>query len=203
MRSPVQFRLTFLTRRACLAATIVQAFCLVPAGAQAGSSTAWESLKAPGAVVLFRHASAPGGGDPAGFVLGDCRTQRNLSAEGQEQARRIGATLRQRGVNVSAVWHSAWCRTQETAQLAFPAMSPPSLRAEPAFNSFFGNTDSGPAHTAAARQLLLGWRGPGALVVVTHQVNITALTGVVPQSGEGVVLQPEGEQLLVKGSVLP
>jgi len=37
-------------------------------------------------------------------------------------------------------------------------------------------------------------------VVVTHQVNITALTGVVPESGSGVVLQPhaDGLQLLAR-----
>ena len=203
VRSLDQAPSPFTGRRACLAAIVVQGLCANPAWAQAGTAAGWDALKAPGAVVLFRHALAPGGGDPAGFVAGDCRTQRNLSAEGQEQARRIGATLRRHSVNVSAVWHSAWCRTRETAQLAFPAMSAPSLRAEPAFNSFFGNNDSEPAHTAAAHQLLLGWRGPGVLVVVTHQVNITALTGVVPQSGEGVVVQPEGTQLLVKASVRP
>lgn len=32
--------------------------------------------------VLMRHAIAPGTGDPAGFQLEDCSTQRNLSAAG-------------------------------------------------------------------------------------------------------------------------
>jgi phosphohistidine phosphatase SixA len=169
---------------------------------QANTAATWQALKAPGSIVLFRHALAPGGGDPAGFVAGDCSTQRNLGEEGRQQAKRLGDTLRHNGVNVTAVWHSAWCRTRDTAQLAFPHLAAPLLRAEPAFNSFFGNPSDEPAQTAAARQLLLGWRGPGTLIVVTHQVNITALTGIVPQSGEGVVLQLEGTQLVTKGRVL-
>ncbi len=176
---------------------------VAPVFAQGSPAQAWETLKSPGGIVLFRHALAPGGGDPAGFVVGDCATQRNLSEEGQDQARRIGTTIRQNGVQVGAVWHSEWCRTRDTARLAFPLMSAPTLRAEPAFNSFFGNRDTEPAQTAAARKLLLGWRGPGTLVVVTHQVNITALTGIVPQSGEGVVLVQQGQRLLVKGRVFP
>ena len=176
----------------------------------ASGSTAWanttlalQALQQPAAIVLFRHALAPGGGDPVEFVAGDCKTQRNLSTEGQEQAKRMGATLLQSGVVVGEVWHSEWCRTRDTAQLAFPTMRAGSLLPQPAFNSFFGSPESEPTQTTAARQMLLGWRGPGTLVVVTHQVNITALTGVVPQSGEGVVLKNENGTLLVKGKLLP
>lgn len=192
-----------LTRRSCIVGFLVFAAAFVPTAVHAGESDAWQALKTTGSVVLFRHAVAPGGGDPAGFLAGDCRTQRNLSGEGQEQARRIGTTLRQHGVQVGAVWHSEWCRTRETAQLAFPEMPAGKLRPEPVFNSFFNSPGNEALQTADARRLLLRWRGPGTLVVVTHQVNITALTGVVPRSGEGVVLQPEGPSLRVKGTVLP
>lgn len=175
---------------------------LLPALSQADEA-AWAALKKPGAIVLFRHALAPGGGDPPGFKASDCSTQRNLSDEGRQQAQRIGQALRERGVAVQAVWHSAWCRTRDTAQLAFPALQAPALRPEPAFNSFFGDRSSEPAQTAAARKLLLAWRGPGALVVVTHQVNITALTEVFSQSGEGTVLLREGQKLRVAGRIQP
>lgn len=77
------------------------------------------------------------------------------------------------------------------------------MRPEPAFNSFFGSPGIETLQTSEARRLLLGWNGPGTLVVATHQVNITALAGVVPQSGEGVVLQPDGAMLFVKDTVLP
>jgi hypothetical protein len=87
----------------------------------------------------------------------------------------------------------------ETAGLAFPGLS----RAEPAFDSFFDDRGEGPARTALARRVLLDWRGPGALVAVTHQVNVTALTGAFPSSGEGVVLGRSGGDLVVVGRVRP
>ena len=162
-------------------------------------AASWAALKSPGSIVLFRHALAPGGGDPPGFKADDCSTQRNLSEEGRVQAQRIGKELQGRGIKVQAVWHSAWCRTRDTAQIAFPDLREPTLRAEPAFNSFFGDRSTEPAQTAAARKMLLAWRGPGTLVVVTHQVNITQLTDIFPQSGEGVVLQRQGNKLILKG----
>lgn len=194
---------THLHRRCLLA---LAAYAGLPAFAQTADPadvTTWAALKAPGSIVLFRHALAPGGGDPPGFKADDCSTQRNLSDEGVIQAKRIGQTLRKRGIKVQTVWHSAWCRTRDTAKLAFPDLQGPALRAEPAFNSFFSDRSTEPAQTAAARKMLLAWRGPGTLVVVTHQVNITQLTEIFPQSGEGIVLQREGQRLVVKGRIQP
>jgi phosphohistidine phosphatase SixA len=151
--------------------------------------------------VLFRHALAPGVGDPPGFKVGDCKTQRNLSEEGKSQAQSMGRLLRERGIKVQAVWYSEWCRTRDTADLAFTDLPEKAFRAEPAFNSFFADRGKAATQTTAARKLLLAWQGTGALVVVTHQVNITQLTDVVPQSGEGVVLQRQGQKLLVKGKI--
>lgn len=144
----------------------------------------------------MRHALAPGGGDPPQFKLGDCATQRNLNQAGREQAQRIGREFADRGVDVGAVWSSQWCRTRETADLAFPGKRQDS----PAFNSFFGRPEAQPEQTRAALAQLQSWRGPGVLVVITHQVNITALTGVVPESGSGVVVQPHagGLKLLAR-----
>ncbi len=175
----------------------------VIASAQPTEDTVWQSLKKPSTIVLFRHALAPGGGDPPGFKAGDCSTQRNLNEEGIAQAKRIGQTLRDRGVKVQAVWHSAWCRTRDTAKIAFPELREPNIKPEPAFNSFFADRSAEPAQTAAARELLLKWRGPGVLVVVTHQVNITQLTEIFPQSGEGIVLTREGAKLRVTGRIQP
>ena len=188
-----------MTRRKFL----LSAACATLVGQSFADDAAWVALRKPGAIVMFRHALAPGVGDPPGFKISDCSTQRNLSQEGKLQAMRIGQTLRDPQVKIQAVWHSAWCRTRDTAQLAFPELREPTLRPEPAFNSFFGDRSSEPAQTAAARKLLLQWRGPGALVVVTHQVNITALTGMGAQSGEGVVLLREGGQLRVAGRIAP
>jgi phosphohistidine phosphatase SixA len=163
----------------------------------------WAALKAPGSIVLFRHAIAPGVGDPPGFKVGDCATQRNLSEEGKAQAKRIGQALSQRGVKVQAVWHSAWCRARDTAELAFPDLRESAYRAEPAFNSFFADRSVANTQTATARKLLLAWPGPGTLVVVTHQVNIAVLTDISPQAGEGIVLQRQGQRLQIKGRIQP
>ena len=152
-----------------------------------------------GSIVLFRHAEAPGFGDPEGFKLGDCRTQRNLDDTGRAQARRLGEAFRTRGVAVGAVLTSQWCRTRETAELAFPGQ----VRDDPRFNSFFGERTREPVQTAAALAILNRWRGPGVLVVVTHQVNISALTNLPTASGEGVVLRPQGDGVTVVGRIRP
>jgi broad specificity phosphatase PhoE len=107
-----------------------------------------------------------------------------LSREGQQQARRIGEALRRQPIPVEQVWSSQWCRTRETADLAVPGKR----LDQPVFNSFFGDVSSGAAQTSAAQALMDQWQGTGLLLVVTHQVNITALTGLVPAQGEAIVL---------------
>jgi phosphohistidine phosphatase SixA len=185
-----------MSRRRAIALALLPATPLTAAGA--AEATAWAALR-EGAIGLFRHANAPGVGDPPQFKLGDCRTQRNLDESGRAQSRRLGERLRRESVPVSAVWASQWCRTRETAELA--ALGP--VREVAAFNSFFGDRGDEPAQTAAARALLLGWRERGTLVVVTHQVNISALTGQGAASGEGVVLRRHGQALAVVGRIAP
>jgi phosphohistidine phosphatase SixA len=177
----------------------ISVVCLLALGAaQASAQDAWQSIT-HGTVVLFRHAMAPGVGDPEGFQLNNCRTQRNLSADGKAQAMRIGAAFRQRGIEVNTVWSSQWCRTRETADLAFPGKRVD----QPLFNSFFGTPEQGASQTQGALDLLASRKAQGVTVVVTHQVNITALTGVVPASGEGVVVALRGRELKVLGRVTP
>lgn len=161
----------------------------------------WEALARPGAIVLFRHATAPGFGDPPGFRLGDCSSQRNLGEQGRAEARAIGEQFRRRDVAVGAVLSSQWCRSRDTARLAFGDR----VQEEPAFNSLFSlGPQQREAQTDAARRLLRQWKGPGVLVVVTHQVNISALTGQGTSSGEGVVVQPTAEgPFRVLGTIQP
>lgn len=166
---------------------LLAAACLALAAVAGRAEDAWRELARPGAIVLFRHATAPGVGDPPNFRLDDCATQRNLDAQGRAEARRLGEQFRARGIVVGAVLSSQWCRARETARLAFGEQ----VREEPAFNSFFGQgAPAREAQTERARSLLREWKGPGVLVVVTHQVNITALTGHGAMSAEGVVVQP-------------
>ena len=167
----------------------------LPARAQEG----WALLERPGAVGVMRHALAPGTGDPARFELGECATQRNLDARGRAQARAIGEALRARGIGFDAVLSSRWCRCLDTAG----EMAVGEVRPYPPLDSFFRNRAEGPAQTAALRAFLAARPEDERLMLVTHQVNITALTGVFPASGEIVVIDvsPQGA-VEVLGTIL-
>ncbi len=182
----------------CLLVAALTLSLLGPNPAGASEDAAWAALRQAG-IVLFRHANAPGGGDPPGMRIDDCATQRNLDDAGRAQSRRIGEAFRSRAVEVGAVLTSQWCRARDTAKLAFPGQT----RDETAFNSFFGDNSKAPAQTAAARRILADWRGPGALVIATHQVNIGALTGIAPASGEGIVVKVENGDISVVGRIKP
>jgi hypothetical protein len=112
---------------------LVLALLAGPAGA---TEAAWQALRGGGVVALMRHARAPGVGDPPGFRLEDCATQRNLSAEGRDQARRIGEAFRAQGVAVARVLSSRWCRALDTARLAFGTVEP-----FPPLDSFFSERE--------------------------------------------------------------
>ncbi len=171
----------------------------VPATAS-GDEALWALLKGGGQVVVMRHASTdPGVGDPPGFRLEDCTTQRNLSPKGREEARRVGAAFRARGIPVGRVLSSQWCRCLETARLAFGTAEP-----WPALNSFFDDRSREPEQTRAARAVAGERPAAGNLVLVTHQVNISALAGVFPAPGEIVVLTPQGKgSFRVAGRLAP
>lgn len=192
-----------IRRTAFVATVLLSLFGLWPSIVAADTTDeeekrAWSALR-NGAIALLRHADAPGFGDPPGFMLGNCSTQRNLGEAGRMQAQRMGERFRQQKVKPGKVLASQWCRTMDTATTAFPGQVQP----EPVFNSFFQDRAVAQGQTAMARALLLGWNSPSALVVVTHQVNITALSGTVPASGEGIVLRRVGQDLLVVGRIRP
>ncbi len=180
---------TSRVRRALLGAVALAAAVLaMPEAARASTDAAWAALKAGGHVLIVRHAqTVPGIGDPPGFRVDDCATQRNLSEAGRAQAKAMGERLAAAGVRVEEALSSAWCRCLDTARIAFGRATP----YEP-LNSFFESRATEPRQTAALRERVRAWRGPGTLALVTHQVNITALTGEVPAMGEAVVLAPGG-----------
>jgi phosphohistidine phosphatase SixA len=148
----------------------------------------WQQLRTGrGYAVLLRHALAPGSGDPAGFRLGDCSTQRNLSSEGRRQAIAIGAQWRRERLPVDRVLTSRWCRARDTARL----LAVGKVTAYPALDSSFTVSESvASRRTAKVRALIERHEGqPGVLVLVGHQVNITDITGIAPPSGGAVVVQ--------------
>lgn len=157
------------------------------ARAQASTNGFWPLLRQGGCVVLMRHApTEPGVGDPPGFTLGRCDTQRNLSAEGRAQAGRVGEAFRSEDIAIASVRSSAWCRCTDTARLAFGRYS-----VWPAINSFFQGQGNGDAQTREVLTTVSGLRAPVNWVLVTHQVNITALTGEYLAMGELFVTRPD------------
>ena len=134
----------------------------------------WQALRSGTAIGLLRHATAPGIGDPAHFRLEDCATQRNLSEAGRQQARAIGAAFRRNGIATARVLSSRWCRCLETARLL--DLGP--VEPFPPLDSFFAASERAAPQTAALQAFLSRpYAGPPR-VLVTHQVNITALTNV-------------------------
>ena len=148
-------------------------------------------------VVLLRHAIAPGTGDPANFQLDDCSTQRNLSEAGRQQARDIGKAFRDRNIPVTEVLSSQWCRCLETAELMDIAPVEPF----PPLNSFFRDRSTAETQTAQVKDYIAASEGSGVIIMVTHQVNITALSDIFPPSGSAVVIQPRKDQLEVIGQL--
>jgi broad specificity phosphatase PhoE len=149
----------------------------------------WKLLKGGGQVVLMRHAvTTPGVGDPEGMVLADCSTQRNLSDEGRTHARQIGEAFRARNVAVTQLYASPWCRSLETARLAF--RKDPEIA--PALGNLFGRSDPDGRQVAQLRALASRKPLSGNVVMVSHGSTILALTGVSPATGEMVVVTPQG-----------
>ena len=177
---------------------------LLPMAAPAASQdTAWTALKQGHAVALVRHAQAPGGaGDPPGFRLDDCATQRNLSSQGRAEARELGARFRAQNIPVAKVLTSQWCRCRETAEL----MNLGTIEEAPTFNNAFVLAGQRDPLTQGARAIVAGWKGPGALVVVTHGANISHLTGIQPAQAEVIVVEPapvSDKRLRVLGRITP
>ena len=169
---------------------------------QASASELSESLKKSDSVLLMRHALAPGIGDPAGYKLQDCKSQRNLDATGRAQAQKTGQWLKAQSVGNALVFTSAWCRCKETAEnLAFGT---PVL--EPSLNSFFDDMRQGPQSNVNLQKFIVGQlksKGDKALILVTHHVNIVEFTGENVGSGDMVLAKVNSAGKLVSFKIYP
>jgi phosphohistidine phosphatase SixA len=167
-------------------------FLASDARAQGDADEATRLLRAGACVVMLRHAQTdPGVGDPPDFDLAQCRTQRNLNEPGRAQARRISEWFKARQLSPRAVLSSAWCRCKDTADLAFGRNT-----VLPALSSTFGNSNAQPGQTRALSALLATVPAGQFDVWVTHQVNITALTGDNPAMGDAIIVGSKGRALL-------
>jgi len=177
---------------------LILAVALLATQAASATEAGWALLRNGGQIVLLRHAAAPGVGDPAHFDIEKCNTQRNLSDAGRQQARKIGALFAARAAPVERVLASRYCRTLETARLAFGASN---VETFPALDSFAADSPAKDEQTAAVMAEIRGWSGSGNLVMVTHEANITALTGQSSRDAEAVIVRPDGDRLHVLGRI--
>jgi phosphohistidine phosphatase SixA len=160
---------------------------LVAPAAAVADDAVWVLLRGGVQVVLMRHTiTTPGVGDPAGFRLDDCATQRNLTDAGRD-ARRVGAAFRERAIPVGRVLSSPWCRCLETSRLAFGG-----AEVWAPLSNLFDNRAREAEQLRALREIA-GRRPTGRnLVLVTHGSVVQPLTGIQPAPGELVVLTPDG-----------
>jgi len=180
--------------------TVSVVMLLVPQNARADEDV-WKLVQGGGQVLLIRHATTtPGVGDPDGFRLEDCKTQRNLSETGRAEAKRLGEALRARKVPVGELLSSPWCRCHETARLAFGR----DATTWAALSNLFGRREAADVQVREMSSRIGNYRGKNNLVLVSHGSTALPLTGVSPQQAEIVVLTPlGGDRFRVAGRIPP
>ena len=153
----------------------------------------WKPAQEGNKVLLIRHSLAPGGGDPTGFKIDDCKTQRNLNRKGINQSKKIGKLFKKNKVPIDQVLSSQWCRCKDTAKYAFG-----NFKEFTALNSTFQSpyNKNEPKQLKELYNFVKKWDGKGKnLVLVTHYSIITAVTNAVPSSGEIVITDKNFEVL--------
>jgi len=164
------------------------ALALFPAAGSAfaeDEQQAWAALAGGGHIALIRHGNAPPGygGDPPGFRIDDCKTQRNLDDKGRAQGKALGDAFRSHGVRVDQILSSPVCRCMDTASLMAVGNVESSWALLP-------DRDPNRPRFRELKEIVSTWRGPGTLVLVSHGFTIEPLIGTIPDQAEVVVLQP-------------
>lgn len=196
--------MSFLSRLPILSLVILVPVIVLSASAPSADTapeqhSAWRAVEKGEAVVLMRHALAPGIGDPPEFRLDDCSTQRNLSDKGRSQAVAIGMLIRANGIKQASVLTSAWCRCRDTASL----LGFGDYTVQSSLNSFFRQYSVAKEQTDRLKRNIVDWiRQTGtARILVTHQVNISALTGEPVGSGESFIVTHKNGEFIVLARV--
>ena len=148
-----------------------------------------DALRRGGYVIYFRHAATnPEQADTIDPKLGRCEAQRNLSAEGRRMAGEIGGAFKTLRIPVGKVVSSPYCRTVDTAMLAFGRNE---VSAALYFAMGVGKTER-EQQGLALRQMLATPPAQGTnTVLVAHHLNLKEATGVWPKrEGEAHVFRP-------------
>jgi len=167
-----------------------------------GATELPDRLKSGTHVLLMRHAYAPGVGDPPGFSLERCETQRVLNDEGKRQSAQIGQWLRAQGLDRATVYASPWCRCRQTAELL--DLGP--VTVEPSLASFFGQAQQAAVQNKSLQAFIarsLAARRGQAVILVTHHVNIREFVGKDIGSGDMVLARVDAQGRMVDFRIYP
>ena len=197
--------MAFRRAPACLVAVVAAAALATGSSGVATSANPKlaSAMQRGGLVLVIRHAAtdmSKPNQDPV--VLSDCRTQRNLNAQGRADARTIGTGVRRLRLRIGNVLTSPFCRTKETARLAFGRFR----ISQPLLNTIASeHDDRWRRQIRAARRLLGTQPAPGTLtVLVTHGIVVSDVTGQTLDEGETLVFRPLGSsRFRLVGRVLP
>jgi broad specificity phosphatase PhoE len=133
-----------------------------------------DDLRDGGHVLVFRHAATHTRVDQQEF-LRSCAEQRNLSVAGREQAREIGAAMRELDIPIGEVRTSPMCRTHDTAVLAFGRATIDGDLVSP---GVVGTLEDDERREQALREMVETPPSDGTnTVLVTHTGNIGAALG--------------------------
>lgn len=161
-----------------------------------------DALAKPDRILLMRHADSPGIGDPPEHVIGDCTTQRNLGERGLKQAVEIGEWLRGQGVMRAQIFSSPWCRCVDTATL----LKLGTVTSDESLGSFFNDPQQSAEQTKRLQALIakaLARKDKKALILVTHQVNISAYVGKTIGAGDMVLVKVNRQGRVLSHKVYP
>lgn len=169
----------------CVASVLMLLFAR---GACAGDDL-WAVLQEGGKVVLVRHAPVEQGAGAANPLIRDasCEGERKLSSQGQRDAQALGRRFAEHRIAIAKVFHSPFCRTAETARLAFGEASPAD------YLSLLEILAPGEAarQTEVLSRVLGSYSGEGNLVLVTHQPNISAVSFELVKHLDFLVIEPK------------
>ena len=147
-------------------------------------------LRRGGYVLYIRHTSTDFGQNDAKMTgYEDCANQRNLTDKGRQEARAVGEHIKRLEIPVGRVLASPYCRTMETARLAFGKAQP------------MQEARGGPARTDDAkryeglRKLLSTPVPKGENVVISSHGNPFHAVAGPPYLAEGeiAVVRPQGD----------
>jgi len=146
-------------------------------------------LRQGGYVLYLRHAETGTMSEEFVRDLRDCSWQRNLNEFGRQQAVAIGDRCREQGIAFARVEASPFCRTRETATLAFGR--------QPTINNdlyyYVSQTLPEIATTNGKLKARLELKPVGNVALVGHAPAMREAAQIELPEGFGAIVKPNGD----------